>query len=230
MRRLVASFIVGGVVIAGGTPAIAATSHATVVKHTKKVVKKHKKHKKVAVASPAITPITIPTAASITSAHLSTYEARLLVDVNAARADAGLPALKAVDGATDVARRWTLGMAHDGTLHHNPNLVADMSAAGSDGWHALAENVGMASGNNADEIFNAYMQSPGHKANILSAKARYVGIGAIETSDAGGVVTYDTMTFTDYYSAAYGAPRTTITDLLDTTGLSTIAGLWGITV
>jgi hypothetical protein len=67
-------------------------------------------------------------------------------------------------------------MADDGTIYHNKNLSNEV---GGD-WWALGENVGM--GPTCKAIHDAFMASPGHKANILDLDYNQAGIG-VEIKD-----------------------------------------------
>jgi uncharacterized protein YkwD len=179
-----------------------------------------------AIPTPAATP---SPAADSTPVALSAWESRLVVLVNQARAEQGIAAVTAVPGATDVARRWTVRLASDQRLSHNPELAAAMGRAGSGDWTWLAENVGMVGGGTADELFAAYMQSPPHRANILNPRATFIGMGVVESVGAGGRTTaWNTMDFTDAYASSYGAARTWVVSAVDGAGLRSLAGSWGV--
>ena len=61
------------------------------------------------------------------------------------------------------------------------------------GYYSWAgENLSRSEGAWADDIMAAWMDSPGHRANILSSEAEEIGIG-IYTSDTG--ITYWTQLF-----------------------------------
>lgn len=141
--------------------------------------------------------------ASAATTDMNPYESGLVSMTNSARANAGLPALSAQPGLTDVARRWAQSMSASNILGHNPDLGAQLENAGSAGWTVAAENVGV--GGDASGIFNAYMNSAPHKANILRSNVRNVGIGAVRTRD--GRV-WDVMVFSDDYSGTYGPNQT----------------------
>src|SRR5437764_2217310 len=55
--------------------------------------------------------------------RLSTYDSRLLHDINRARVAHGRAPLTATAGTTDVAHRWSCHMGRWTTLSHRPNLV-----------------------------------------------------------------------------------------------------------
>jgi hypothetical protein len=138
----------------------------------------------------------------VNGVRLNAFEARITALINQARTSRGLPALTVAPGTTDLARRWSMNQAVKNTMYHNPNLVNGIVTHGSPDWHAVAENVGRGWG--ADSLFNAYMNSPGHRANILDGTMRYLGIGWVERPDGSG---YNTQVFVDSYSTAYGRSR-----------------------
>ncbi|HVA59600.1 MAG TPA: CAP domain-containing protein [Mycobacteriales bacterium] len=139
-------------------------------------------------------------AAAATGITLNPFEARLVVDVNAARAHAGLPPLTVAGGTTEVARTWTGQLAAAGALSHNPNLVDDLASHGSPNWTFAAENVGFGPASSADTLFTAYMNSAPHRANILAPQARYLGVGAVSTNLDGAATEFNTLDFVDSYS------------------------------
>jgi hypothetical protein len=66
-------------------------------------------------------------------------------------------------------------MKSEDELFHNPNLGSVTS-----GWSALAENVGV--GADVDRLHEAFMDSDGHRKNILG-DYNYVGVGVVTESD-----------------------------------------------
>lgn len=68
------------------------------------------------------------------------------------------------------AQAWAERLAHDGYLHHS-NLPDGIHVS----WCSLGENVG--SGPDVTAIEQAYMASPGHRANILATRWNGVGVG-----------------------------------------------------
>lgn len=74
----------------------------------------------------------------------------------------------------NVARPWTIALAHNGALLHRWDLLAQTqrNVAGTD---RAGENVGY--DQSAAGLFNAWMRSSAHRANILSGSWEYIGIG-----------------------------------------------------
>ena len=113
-------------------------------------------------------------------------EAEFLSKINATRAANGLSALQ-LDGALrSHARSHSEDMADAGQIYHSSQ--AELSSAAGPGWSGIAENVGR--GPSPTSLHNAFMASPGHKANILG-DYNYVGIG----TDTRGGSLYVTVVF-----------------------------------
>lgn len=125
----------------------------------------------------------VPQAAAATSTATTTTvpapgspEEHILTRVNQVRAQNGLAPLQYRARLVEVAETWSQEMARTKTLAHNPRI----SSLIEPGWTAWGENVGFAGGyaNNAERIFTGWMNSPGHRANILSTRFTSIGIGA----------------------------------------------------
>jgi hypothetical protein len=111
--------------------------------------------------------------------------------INSARAAKGLPALSSNGQLASVAASWTQKMAASGKLAHNPRLAGQVS-----GYRFVGENVGY--GPDARTIHRAFMNSSGHRANILDRDYSQVGVA---------VVTVDgRMWVTEVFRAPVGAP------------------------
>src|SRR3954469_3528718 len=143
------------------------------------------------------------TETSVNSVRLNGFEAALAARINNVRRSNGLRPLVVVPGATDVARRWAWHLARVQALSHNPNLVGALQNAGSAAWTEIAENVGEGSSADPNSLFQAYMASPPHRANILDPSARYLGVGVVERAG----LAWNTLDFTNAYSTRYGRTR-----------------------
>jgi uncharacterized protein YkwD len=105
------------------------------------------------------------------------YESRILVLVNSERAKQGLHPLALVSCADGFANSWAASMAATGNFAHQ-SLTPIMQSCAARG---AGENI--AYGNvNADAMMTMWMNSPGHRANILNGSYTGIGIGAVETS------------------------------------------------
>ena len=87
----------------------------------------------------------------------------------------GLPSLAVADDLVAVARRHSVRMADAADLHHNPDLATEVT-----GWQKVGENVGR--GPRVEPIHDAFMNSPGHRENILDPDWTEIGIG-VEVRD-----------------------------------------------
>jgi hypothetical protein len=104
-------------------------------------------------------------------------EAEFVSRANGARSGSGAGSLKVDGELTAVARRWSAKMAAANQLSHNPNLAKEVSAD----WEKLAENVGF--GPSVDSIHQAFMNSAGHRANILDGALTHIGVGVVVDGD-----------------------------------------------
>jgi uncharacterized protein YkwD len=137
------------------------------------------------------------------SVRLNGFEADLAADINKARRAHGLRPLTVVAGATDVARRWSWRLADSQVLSHNPSIIGDITHAGSSAWTEIAENVGEGPSDSPGGLFQAYMDSPPHRANILDPAAHYLGVGTVERDGTA----WNTLDFTNAYNDAYGLTK-----------------------
>jgi uncharacterized protein YkwD len=128
------------------------------------------------------------TAAPTGSAASVAYVNRIVVLVNARRAAAGLRPLIVSPCATRFAAPWTGHMAATNTLVHQslrPMLRCPARTAG--------ENI--AYGNvSADQLMTMWMNSPGHRANILNPGFTRIGVGAVRTTSGRWWATQDFVT------------------------------------
>lgn len=122
-------------------------------------------------------------------------EAKMLELVNKERVKAGLGTLVMDDKLVAVARKHSVDMFARGYFaHENPDGLSpfDRMEAGGVKFLAAGENLALAP--DADKAHVGLMNSPGHRANILSADFNKVGIGVI---DGGAYGKMFTQNFTD---------------------------------
>jgi uncharacterized YkwD family protein len=122
--------------------------------------------------------------ATVSSSNL-TYEQKVVELVNVERQEAGLPELKMDSAISNVARAKSKDMAVNNYFaHQSPTYgsAGDMLRQYGISWSAWGENI--ASGQRTPEIVvNAWMNSPGHRANILSANFSKIGVGYVTNSN-----------------------------------------------
>jgi hypothetical protein len=102
-------------------------------------------------------------------------EGDLLSKINASRAAAGLAPVTMHSDLVPDARNHSAEMMAAGRIYHTSNLGGVAS-----GWEALAENVG--AGPSVSSLHTAFMNSAGHRANILG-DYNYVGVGVASEGD-----------------------------------------------
>lgn len=104
--------------------------------------------------------------------------------VNAERARHGLPAMAWDDRAGAAAHAHAADMAANRVMQHAGTDGSDagdrLHRFGFD-WVKWAENIG-AGFHDADSLFAAWMDSSGHRQNILG-DFRVIGVGAVAASD-----------------------------------------------
>ncbi|MEP6651239.1 MAG: CAP domain-containing protein [Lapillicoccus sp.] len=137
--------------------------------------------------TPTPTPSPKPTPPPPPQTGTAAYESQILALVNAERAAAGLRALSAQPCPDGFAEPWSPTMAAAGGLSHQA-LEPLLSRCGA---HAAAENVGMTSARDPAAMVSLFMNSPGHRANILGASYTGIGIGAYRDSRGVWWVTQD---------------------------------------
>jgi len=98
--------------------------------------------------------------------------------VNQARSGARVGNLSTNVTLVLTAQSWSQHLAQIGGLVHRSPLSDGAPA----GWRKLGENVGF--GSSVDVVQGAFMNSPGHKANILDPSFNNIGIGV--TVDGNG--------------------------------------------
>jgi hypothetical protein len=108
--------------------------------------------------------------ASAASAADTGAEAQFLTLINGERTSRGLSPLSLRSEVIPVARNWTAKLIGDQALSHNPSLATLMPSD----WISIGENVGF--GSTVDSLHTAFMNSTGHRANILG-DFHQVGIG-----------------------------------------------------
>lgn len=100
-------------------------------------------------------------------AGLSQVESAVIAKTNAARARSGLPPLAADGLLMNGARNQARWMAHNRSLTHG---------------RGVAENIGMGQ-TSASEAVTSWMNSSGHRANILDGGHTRIGVAMAHSAD-----------------------------------------------
>jgi uncharacterized protein YkwD len=107
-------------------------------------------------------------------------EKTFLDRTNALRSQYGVPRLYEHPNLTNKAEAWAQHMARTGTLAHS-TLSANL---GSLNWKSLGENVGYSSPTKDTllTIHNMFVNSPGHRKNLLNSGFTHMGVGVAKDS------------------------------------------------
>jgi uncharacterized protein YkwD len=121
-------------------------------------------------------------------APLANLERRVFDLVNKERTNAGLPALIWLDRVATVARFHSNNMATNNFFSHvDPQGRRSGKRAdelGVSDWKQIGENIAWLSGSDpAERVVKCWMQSPGHRENIMTASYRESGIGLSIAAD-----------------------------------------------
>jgi uncharacterized protein YkwD len=117
----------------------------------------------------ALIPVT--SAASSTCWNYSNKERSFAKKINGSRDNHHRGRLKLDPQLSKVAMKQTKSMIDNNRLYHTPDLGSRVTR-----WTMLAENVGY--GNTVSSLHKMFMDSAGHKQNILNGNYEYVGVGA----------------------------------------------------
>lgn len=92
---------------------------------------------------------------------------------NRARTTRNVSALERNKNLSRLAYRHSVRMANRNRLHHARCLECGVKG----GWSALGENVGV--GASIRSLHRAFMDSPGHRDNILCSCFDRIGVGVV---------------------------------------------------
>jgi hypothetical protein len=127
--------------------------------------------------------IFVAAAPSATAQKISENERALFDAANNERAQRSLPALHWDESLAAAARKHANRMAFYNVLEHQlsgePDLKARLTEAGAR-FSMIAENIAV--GPNSQTIHTGWMNSPGHRGNILNPSLTAVGIAAVRGS------------------------------------------------
>ena len=96
--------------------------------------------------------------------------------VNQSRNSVGLPSLPVNIDLYLKAQGWSSQLANDQSLYHS-----NLADGNGYNWARLGENVGY--GYSIEQVHNAFMNSSGHRANILDGGFNRIGLGVTRSGD-----------------------------------------------
>jgi uncharacterized protein YkwD len=155
------------------TQAVTAPVKATTKATTKTVTTKTVTTKTVTTKPPAVAPPA--TQGSVTSRQ--DLAAAVASATNAQRAAAGLAPL--AYRSCSVPAAWAVHMASAGSLTHN-SMMTVLSSCG--GTTTAGENIA-AGYTSVSAVTSGWMNSPGHKANILNANFKIISVGVAQAAN-----------------------------------------------
>jgi uncharacterized protein YkwD len=122
---------------------------------------------------------------------------RVVALVNAQRAAAGLGPVSANGALINAAARHSKDQAANDKMSHtgsDGSTMAQRCSAAGYGWSALGENVAAGYGS-SESVMNGWMNSAGHRANILNPRFVHIGVAVAYAADG-----------TPYWTMDLGAP------------------------
>ncbi|EPD53309.1 CAP domain-containing protein [Paenisporosarcina sp. FSL H8-0542] len=125
-----------------------------------------------------------PTPPTTASSALSAYEQQVVTLVNQERAKVSLPALKVDAKLSEVAGIKSQDMKNLNTMSHDGTYGSpfDMMKHFGVTYKSAGENIAQGQTTPA-EVMKAWMNSPGHKANILSKNFTHIGVGHVASGN-----------------------------------------------
>ncbi|PFU29589.1 CAP domain-containing protein [Bacillus cereus] len=116
---------------------------------------------------------------------LSEFEQRVVELTNAERAKQGLPALKIDTELSKVARIKSEDMQKNNYFDHNSPTYGspfDMMKKFGISYTSAGENIAQGQ-HTPEEVVQAWMNSAGHRANILNNGFTHIGVGYVESGN-----------------------------------------------
>jgi len=114
----------------------------------------------------------------------SAFQKKVVELVNKERAKAGLKALKMNSELSKVATLKSQDMAKNNYFDHNSPTYGspfDMMKRFGITYRTAGENIAMGQ-TSPEQVMNGWMNSPGHRANILKASFTQIGVGVAKNS------------------------------------------------
>ncbi|WP_040167186.1 CAP domain-containing protein [Microbacterium gorillae] len=133
-----------------------------------------------ALTAAVLLPATSAAAATTPAAGTAAEAATVLELTNTARAEHDAAPVAYSPAVAEVAQSWAEQLARSGELSHDADYATKMP----DGWLGVAENVAMSSDATPADLHAMWMDSPGHRANLLNSGYNVMGVG-LATADDG---------------------------------------------
>lgn len=152
--------------------------------------------------APVFKPTPTPPASVVKTRNLDKIETEVFNAINSQRSKYKLPPLKNMKELNQSSYVKSKDMADKNYFDHvsptGMDLVKLVEQYTGTNWTMMSENI--AAGAYTSQVaMNGWMNSPGHKANILSKDAKYVGVGVYFVPN-GQKTSYQTLWTTQFFS------------------------------
>ena len=128
--------------------------------------------------------------------HLSRAERTLLTAINSARAAAGVPPLRASVSLSSAAAWQSQVLAQAGYIDHtSPDGSTLLDRLTRARWHGTTAGEDLAVAPTPSDAVVMWMQSPGHRENLLRPSFHTVGLGLAQGVWSGREAVYVTADF-----------------------------------
>ena len=120
-----------------------------------------------------------------TSSSVSAYEKKVVELTNAERAKQGLAPLTLDTALSKVARAKSQDMKDNNYFDHNSPTYGspfDMMKSFGISYTSAGENIAMGQ-KTPEEVVQAWMDSPGHRENIMNASFTHIGVGYVASGN-----------------------------------------------
>ncbi|WP_369405010.1 CAP domain-containing protein [Piscibacillus salipiscarius] len=118
------------------------------------------------------------------TSDLQAFEQKVVELVNQERQERGLQPLKASSELSDVAREKSRDMAKNNYFSHTSPTYGspfDMMKQFGIDYRTAGENIAMGQ-TTPEQVMNGWMNSDGHRKNILSSNFTHIGVGYVESN------------------------------------------------
>ncbi len=133
---------------------------------------------------PDVNPVPVPEAKPEIDVSINNFEIRVVELTNVERAKQGLPALQLDQGLSKVAKAKSQDMQDLGYFDHTSPTYGspfDMMRQFGITYRSAGENIAKGQ-RTPEEVVSAWMNSPGHRANILG-NYTHIGVGYISSGN-----------------------------------------------
>jgi uncharacterized protein YkwD len=147
--------------------------------------------------TPVPTPPPPPSSSGDTPTTLDAFEQQVLELTNSIRAEAGLPALRSAPPLSAAADKHSQDMAANDYFSHvqpDGDTLGDRARDEGYSYSRLGENIA-AGYRTPEDVVAGWMNSSGHRANILNAEFEEIGIGYHQDPGADRYTHYWTQVF-----------------------------------